>query len=77
MPDIDHQKELDHKLLRGRPIAEEIKDGNVVLISSDFEEVVRLADRALAFDRGRQVGVIEAADLTVGRVTALSSGTLQ
>jgi ribose transport system ATP-binding protein len=49
----------------------------VVIISSDFEEVVGLSDRAIAFDRGMQVAVIGSAELTVGRVSALSSGAVE
>ena len=49
----------------------------VVLISSDFEEVVGLSDRAIAFDRGMQVAVIGSEDLTVGRISALSAGAAE
>jgi ABC-type sugar transport system ATPase subunit len=49
----------------------------VVLISSDFDEVVGLSDRAIAFDRGMQIAVIESAELTVGRVSTLSAGAVE
>jgi ribose transport system ATP-binding protein len=49
----------------------------VVLISSDFEEVVGLSDRALVFDRGRQAAEILSRDLSVSRVAAVSSGRPQ
>jgi ribose transport system ATP-binding protein len=49
----------------------------VVLISADFEEVVGLSDRAIAFDRGVQVAVIGSEELTVGRVSALSAGAAE
>ena len=46
----------------------------VLLVSSDFEEVVGLADRALVFSRGRAVAEVPRADLSVERLTALASG---
>ena len=45
-----------------------------LLISSDFEEVDRIAHRALVFDRGRVAAEIDRADLSVARLTRLASG---
>jgi ribose transport system ATP-binding protein len=50
------------------------RDLAVVLVSSDFEEVAGLADRALVFSRGHVVGEVARADLSVERLTALASG---
>jgi ribose transport system ATP-binding protein len=61
-----------------RMLEDALSDGlAVVLISSDFEEVVGLSDRAIAFDRGVQVAVIGSEELTVGRVSALSAGAVE
>ena len=49
----------------------------VLLISSDFEEVDRLAHRALVFDRGKVVAEIDRAELSVGRLTRLASGKVE
>jgi ribose transport system ATP-binding protein len=46
----------------------------VLLVSSDFEEVAGLCDRALVFSRGKVVAEVPRAELSVARVTALSSG---
>jgi ribose transport system ATP-binding protein len=46
----------------------------VVLVSSDFEEVSGLADRALVFSRGRAVAEVLRADLSIERLTALAAG---
>ena len=46
----------------------------VLLVSSDFEEVAGLADRALVFSRGQVVAEIGRDDLSVERLTALASG---
>ncbi|SDB54646.1 sugar ABC transporter ATP-binding protein [Bauldia litoralis] len=46
----------------------------VLLVSSDFEEVAGLSDRALVFSRGQTVAEVPRADLSVERLTALASG---
>jgi ribose transport system ATP-binding protein len=46
----------------------------VLLVSSDFEEVAGICNRALIFDHGRVVAEVARQDLTVARLTALSSG---
>jgi ribose transport system ATP-binding protein len=46
----------------------------VVLVSSDFEEVVSVAHRALVFVRGKVTEELSGADLTVSRLTAAASG---
>ncbi|MEP2120812.1 ATP-binding cassette domain-containing protein, partial [Bauldia litoralis] len=46
----------------------------VLLVSSDFEEVAGLSDRALVFSRGQTVAEVPRADLSVKRLTALASG---
>ncbi|HEX2581859.1 MAG TPA: sugar ABC transporter ATP-binding protein [Dongiaceae bacterium] len=45
----------------------------VLLVSSDFEEVERIAHRALVFNRGRMVAEVKSQDLTVARLTALAA----
>jgi ribose transport system ATP-binding protein len=45
-----------------------------ILVSSDFEEVAGLCDRAIVFSRGHPVAEVERADLSVARLTALASG---
>jgi len=55
-----------------------LKEGlAVLLISSDFEEVERICHRALVFNRGRVVAEIAHRDLTIARLTALASGTIE
>ncbi|MGF1624700.1 MAG: sugar ABC transporter ATP-binding protein [Alphaproteobacteria bacterium] len=46
----------------------------VLLVSSDFEEVAGICHRALIFDHGRVVAEVAREELTVARLTALSSG---
>ncbi|MCB1487232.1 MAG: sugar ABC transporter ATP-binding protein, partial [Bauldia sp.] len=46
----------------------------VLLVSSDFEEVAGLSDRALVFSRGTVVAEVAGADLSVERLTATASG---
>lgn len=48
----------------------------IVLISSDFEEVANLADRAIVFDRGRQGCEIKREDLSISALTALATGAM-
>ena len=46
----------------------------VLLVSSDFEEVVKVCHRAIVFDRGKVVAEIQHSALTISRLTALASG---
>ena len=46
----------------------------VLLISSDFEEVEKIAHRALVFSRGRVVASALRQEITVARLTALAAG---
>ncbi len=46
----------------------------VLLVSSDFEEVAGLSDRALVFSRGRPVAEVPKEDLSIERLTALATG---
>jgi ribose transport system ATP-binding protein len=48
---------------------------SVLVVSSDFEEVTRVCDRALVFSGGRVVAGIPRAELSVGRLTALALGS--
>jgi ribose transport system ATP-binding protein len=48
----------------------------VLLLSSDFEEVAGLCDRAMVFSRGTVVAEVPRTELSVARLTALSSGGL-
>jgi ribose transport system ATP-binding protein len=47
----------------------------VLLVSTDFEEVARVAHRALVFDRGRVAAEVPREELTVAELTAFASGT--
>ena len=46
----------------------------VLLISSDFEEVEKIAHRALVFGRGLLVAEVPRAELTIARLTELAAG---
>ena len=46
----------------------------VLLISSDFEEVAKIAHRALVFSRGAVIAEVPRADITVARLTELAGG---
>jgi ribose transport system ATP-binding protein len=46
----------------------------VLLISSDFEEVARIAHRALVFNHGRITAEIAPHDMTIARLTGLAAG---
>jgi ribose transport system ATP-binding protein len=46
----------------------------VLLISSDFEEVAGISNRALIFDRGRVSAELARDELTTAHLTALASG---
>ena len=46
----------------------------VVMVSTDFEEVASVAHRALVFVQGRMTEELAGDDLTVGTLTAASSG---
>ena len=46
----------------------------ILLISSDFEEVEKVAHRALVFSRGQVVASVPRQDITVARLTALAAG---
>jgi ribose transport system ATP-binding protein len=48
----------------------------VILVSSDFEEVAGVSDLALVFSRGKVVAEVLRSELSVARLTALSSGGL-
>jgi ribose transport system ATP-binding protein len=46
----------------------------VLLISSDFEEVEKIAHRALVFSRGKVVASVSRPEMTVARLTTLAAG---
>ncbi len=46
----------------------------VLLISSDFEEVEKVAHRALVFSRGAVIAEVPRGDITVARLTRLAAG---
>ncbi len=46
----------------------------ILLISSDFEEVEKIAHRALVFSRGQVVALVPRRDITMARLTALAAG---
>lgn len=47
----------------------------VVLISSDFEEVARVAHRAIVLNRGQVAGVLEGAELSVENIVRLAEAS--
>jgi ribose transport system ATP-binding protein len=47
----------------------------VVLISSDFEEVARVAHRAFVLNRGQVVGVLEGAEISVENIVRLAEAS--
>lgn len=58
-----------------RDLAEALRSGmGVLLISSDFEEVEKIAHRALVFSRGQVAAAVDRAGMTVARLTALAAG---
>jgi ribose transport system ATP-binding protein len=58
-----------------RLLQEAIDNGLLVLlISSDFEEVAGISNRALIFDRGRVSAELSRDELSIARLTALASG---
>ena len=48
----------------------------VILISTDFEEVAGLADRAIVFSRGKPVASIESKRLSAGEIASISAGVI-
>jgi ribose transport system ATP-binding protein len=66
--DVGSKAEVYRKMGR----ACEVGSG-VLLISSDLEEVAMICDRALVFSRGRIVGEVPRAELSVERLTLLAS----
>jgi ribose transport system ATP-binding protein len=48
----------------------------IILISSDFEEVEKLCDRALVFNRGQLSSQINGQQLTIAGLTALAGGAI-
>ncbi len=48
-----------------------------VLVSSDFEEVAGLCDRALVFDRGQVVAELPRDEITVERLTRIAGGAAE
>jgi ribose transport system ATP-binding protein len=58
-----------------RMLDEFLADGlAIMLVSSDFDEVIELADRAVVFNRGRVVGEVERPLITMRELTYLASG---
>lgn len=57
-----------------RLLAKIPEGGGVLIISSDFEEVVSICDRALVFNRGLIIAEVPRAQLSVATLTALSAG---
>ncbi|MGI8415990.1 MAG: sugar ABC transporter ATP-binding protein [Nakamurella sp.] len=51
--------------------------GAVLVISADFEEVIRICHRTLVFNRGRVAADIPCAGLTVAKLTQLAAGHRQ
>ncbi|MCB1486526.1 MAG: sugar ABC transporter ATP-binding protein [Bauldia sp.] len=49
----------------------------VLLVSSDFEEVERVAHRALVFDRGRPIAELSRNEITIARLTETASGEIE
>lgn len=58
-----------------RDLAESLQQGiAVLLISSDFEEVEKIAHRALVFSRGMVVAEVPRSGITVAHLTTLAAG---
>lgn len=58
-----------------RLLAEAAEEGlGTVVVSSDFEEVAGLCDRALVFDRGKVVAELGRKEITVERLTRIAGG---
>ncbi len=51
------------------------RGGAILVISSDFEEVIRLCRTTLVFNRGKVVAEVACAGLTVSDLTALAAGS--
>ncbi|MEO1019416.1 MAG: ATP-binding cassette domain-containing protein, partial [Pseudomonadota bacterium] len=49
----------------------------ILLVSSDFEEVERIAHRAIVFDRGRMAAELIGDEITIPRLTAIAGGDSQ
>ena len=61
-----------------RILAEYVAQGNaVLLVSSDFEEVAGISNRALVFRRGRVVAEVPREDLSIVRLTELATGAVE
>jgi ribose transport system ATP-binding protein len=59
-------------------LEEVLAAGNaVLLVSSDFEEVVRICHRALVFNRGRVAAALSREELSVSRIIELASADLR
>ncbi len=63
-------KEQIHDLLRGAAD----QAGALVVVSSDFDEVVQLCDRVLVFNRGRLAAELWGEDLRVDSLTSWATG---
>ncbi len=58
-----------------RDLSQALRQGiGVLLISSDFEEVEKVAHRALVFSRGAVIAEVPRSEITVARLTALAAG---
>ena len=56
-------------------LAEAVRAGlSVIVVSSDFEEVAGLTDRAIVFDRGEVRGILQGEAITLARLTHLAGG---
>jgi ribose transport system ATP-binding protein len=61
-----------------RILSEYVAAGNaVLLVSSDFEEVAGISNRALVFRRGRVVAEVPRAELSISRLTELATGATE
>jgi ribose transport system ATP-binding protein len=61
-----------------RILAEYVAQGNaVLLVSSDFEEVAGISNRALVFRRGRVVAEVPREELSILRLTELATGAVE
>ena len=46
----------------------------IIMVSSELEEVVEIADRVLVLAKGRQVAILEREDLSLERVLTMTFG---
>jgi ribose transport system ATP-binding protein len=54
-----------------------VEGASVLLVSTDIDELVELADRVIVLERGRIKGELRGAELTAPRVLAVMTGRVE